>query len=298
MKFRIVLVYVLFFVATSVCKISFDEISQKKAKLLSTKEMRFCYISFVDVEGTVYLVKQKRFIRKILGIVRDAITAHVAETFDLAHQVDVIPADVDFPGKVIKEWPATIHTVAPGMMIKNLDNFYKKMNIKQADIGFRRDMLYWMAKHPTLVKVVALDTFLCNHDRHRGNLFYNPKTDTFCAIDMDSSFKYNLSLLACENFTKMITNGSLFPLKRKELKVLREYRNALQDLLKAHQPEVTIAVFEDFIEKAGFVDGAPFYHKKFAMELESNKATMRQSYENIKELVKILNGIIKRAVRV
>ena len=158
-------------------------------------------------------------------------------------------------------------------------------------------MLYWMAQHPQLVTIVALDTFLCNHDRHRGNLFYNKKTDSFCAIDMDSSFKYNLAELACKNFTKMMKKG-LFPLKKKELQVLIEYRNALLVLLKQHNPEHTIMMFDQFIKKAGFVEGASFFASRFVDELEDNKEVIRKSYEEVKDLVKILNDIIKKAVKI
>src|SRR5690349_19621704 len=77
-----------------------------KIKLRDTKEMRFCYISFVDIDGTEYIIKQKKadFLRKIVGVVRDALTAHVVEMFeehldidyDLAHRVDVISAGEKF----------------------------------------------------------------------------------------------------------------------------------------------------------------------------------------------------------
>ncbi len=277
-------------------KINFADISKTKPELLDSKKMRFCYISFVRVGDITYIVKQKHAPRKLLGVVRDAITAYVAESFNIAHEVDVIPAGQQFPGKIIKEWPATIHTVAPGQTIKAQDSPYDKMNIKQADIGFRRDMLDWMIKHPQLIKIVALDTFLCNHDRHRGNLFYDSTTKTFCAIDMDSSFKYNLAALACKNFTKMMKKG-LFPLKKKELSALMKYRDALQFLVSKHKPDDTIVRFNEFVERAGFVKGASFYSDVFAAELDNNRATIRQSYEDIKRLITILNGIIKRAIR-
>ena len=296
MKARIFLVYMLLIVSVSACKIKFVDMNVKNARLLETKKMRFCYISFVQVGDIVYLVKQKHVPRKILGVVRDAITAYVAESFNIAHEVDVIPADQQFPGKVIEELPATIHTVAPGQTIKAQDSPYSKMNIKQAEIGFRRDMLDWMVTHPQLIKVVALDTFLCNHDRHRGNLFYDPKTKTFCAIDMDSAFKYNLAALACKNFTKMAKKG-LFPLTNRELRALIEYRNALEFLVDKHHPEDTIAVFNDFIKKAGFVEGSSLYTERIALELDLNRAMMKESYQDIKELIKILNGIIKKEVQ-
>jgi hypothetical protein len=274
-----------------------------KVKLLSTEEMRFCYISFVKINGTKYIIKQKKsnFIRKIVGVVRDSITAHVAENFgsglgldaDLAHRVDVISAGEKFPGKRRKDWPATIHTIAPGKMVKAQDTRYNSMNIKQADIGFRRDMLVWMAKHELLIMMVALDTFLCNHDRHRGNLFYTPSTDSFCAIDMDSAFKYNLCALACENFTKMINNRKL-ALSSKEIQVLTTYRKHLQFLIDNNHSEDTLSMYNYFAEKAGFVEGSDLYTERVAEELESNRAMIIQSYEDAKQLVKIVEQLIAK----
>ena len=156
------------------------DVNAVDAKLIKTIVTRFCYISFVDIGGVEYIVKQKKedCFRKIVGAVRDAITAHIAEDFGIAHRVVIIPAGKKFPGKPRTDWPATLHTIAPGKMVKAQNSKYNGMNIKQANIGFRRDMLVWMMKHPILLMMVAMDTFLCNHDRHRGNLFYLPKNES------------------------------------------------------------------------------------------------------------------------
>jgi len=298
MKLRIILIGLLFCaVPQNAFARRFVDIDSRNVSLIETIEMRFCFISFVEIDGELFLVKQKKPLHKLLGVVRDAVTAYIAETFDIAHKVDVIPAHKDFPGKVRKDWPATIHTIAPGKMIKKLDDsIFKKMNIKQADIGFRRDMLTWMAMHPQLIQVVALDTFVCNHDRHRGNLFYDEKTGLFCAIDMDSAYKYNLAELACQNFIKMIKTN-LFPLKKRELRALIAYRNALITLVEKHHPENTIIVYNNFAKKAGFSKGNDLYTEKIRLELERNRQMIEDSYENIKKLVHILNDIIKRSVR-
>jgi hypothetical protein len=272
-------------------------------ELINTLETRFCYISFVKIDGTKYIIKQKKsdFLRKIVGVVRDAITAHIAENFgqalqlkfDLAHRVDVIPAGEKFIGKLRTDWPATIHTIAPGKMIKEQKSRFEGMNIKQADIGFRRDMLEWMVKHPALIVYVAMDTFLCNHDRHRGNLFYNPKTDSFCAIDMDSSFKFNLCALACKNFTQMLYDSRL-KLTRKEVNALVEYNKYLKFLIDHYKPEDTLHMYDYFAEKAGFIEGTVLYTEKVALEIAGNRQTIMQSYQDVQELVKIVDQVIEK----
>lgn len=272
------------------------DIENAQVELIKTLEMRFCYISFVRINGKEYIVKQKKsdYFKKIVSVVRDAITAHVAEDFGIAHRVAIIPAGKKFPGKPRTDWPATLHTIAPGKMIKAQESNYDGMNIKQADIGFRRDMLPWMMKHPTLIKVVALDTFLCNHDRHRGNLFYQQRTDSFCAIDMDSSFKYNLCALACKNFTAML-NDKKVKFSRAEIEILKKYKEHLEFLIDGHTPEDTLELYDYFVEQAGFVPGAEIYTQKVALEIERNRRMIRESYKDVQALIPILDNLIKKS---
>lgn len=273
------------------------DVETATARLLRTLEMRFCYISFIRSDGQEYLIKQKKSncFRKIVSVVRDSITAEVAESFgDIAHQVDIIPAGVVFPGKPRKDWPATIHTIAPGKMIKAQNSAYNRMDIKQADVGFRRDMLTWMAKHPVLIIILALDTFLCNHDRHRGNLFYDSKTDSFCAIDMDSAYKYNLCALACKNFKSMLRDKNL-RLSNKEIRVLVTYKEHLEFLIARYNPEGMIERYNYFVEKAGFVPGSELYTQKIALELERNRRMIMESYQDVQRLIPILEKLIKRS---
>jgi hypothetical protein len=274
----------------------FVNIYSPDIKLLKTREMRFCNISFVLIDGTVYIVKQKNNIRKILGCVRDAITAYIAESLDIAHRVVIVPAGMKFPGKMRDDWPATIHTIAPGKMIKEQKEIFRKMNLQQKEEGFRRDMLRWMARYPLLVYIVALDIFTCNHDRHRGNLFFNPRTKLFCAIDMDSSYKYNLCALACENFTALIEDG-LYPLTSAEFNALAQLRKTLVFLIKTYPPEKVVARYNEFAHQAGFIPDSPLYTEKIHMWLEANKEMIVQSYQDVQRLVKILNKAIRRGTK-
>jgi len=275
----------------------FVDITSTAVKLLSLEKMRFCYISFVKVDGKDFLVKQKHKERKLLGCIRDALTAHVAETFSIAHKVSILSAGMKFPGKVEKAWPATIHTIAPGRVVKKNDTPYRRMNIKQAEEGFRRDMLPWMAKHDALAQIIAIDVFLNNHDRHRGNVFFNEMKNSFCAIDMDSAFKYNLCKLACKNFRRMLANGSLFPLSAKEVRALRIFRDTIALLIDQYSPDYMVEKYDEFARQAGFVPGSPLYVPRVAEEMEHNRKIIRQSHKDAKELVKIVNSILKRVVK-
>ena len=280
-------------------EVDIDNIDHSHVKVLRTIESRFCYISFVRIYGKEYIVKQKKepYLRKIVGPVRDTITAHIIEDFieefgEIAHRVAIISAGKKFPGKLITEWPATLHTIAPGKMIKELDTKYTRMDIKQGEIGFRREMLTWMTKHPVLLLIVAIDTFLCNHDRHRGNLFYLPSKDSFCAIDMDSSYKHNLCAFACKNFSAMIGNKNL-RLKKEEIAALKKYKEYIEYLIEAHPMEMTLDQYNFFAEQAGFVPGAELYTQKVELELERNRRMIKESYKDVQRLIPILEKLIK-----
>src|SRR5579863_648522 len=97
------------------------DIEPRNVELIRSYEVEYSHISFVRIYGKIYVIKQKRknHFDQIVSVVLDALTAHIAEIFDanIAHHVDIIPAGQEFPGKLRTDWPATIHTVAPGKMM-------------------------------------------------------------------------------------------------------------------------------------------------------------------------------------
>jgi hypothetical protein len=243
----------------------------------------------------MFLIKQKRSLRNLLCVVHDAVAAHIAERFAIAHKVDIIPANMPFEGKRHQSWPATIHTLASGKTIKQQRGIYRKMNIKQAGTGFRRDMIAWMAKHNDLIKIIALDIFLCNHDRHRGNLFYNAKTDRFCAIDMDLLFKYGLALYASQNLRKMV-DYELFPITHKEFFALVELRDTLEFLVNTYTPEDIIVLFDDYMVQAGLIEGSSLDISHIKSEADSDKSMIRYNYQECQELIKTLDYVLCKAI--
>ena len=67
MRSRSSIIFLLCMISIAHIKSKFVDINVKNPQLINSQKMRFCYISFVDIKGTVFLVKQKRFIRKLLG---------------------------------------------------------------------------------------------------------------------------------------------------------------------------------------------------------------------------------------
>jgi len=265
-------------------------VNTDKVEFVRTLEKVTCHINFITIDGKDFLVKQKKKLvaYATLSTVCEALAAHIAESFsDLAHKVDIIPAGKKMLGKVYIECPATLHTIAPGRSAKESGTIYESMDLRQKDIGFNYALLKWMVRHPTLVTIVALDTFLCNGDRHRGNIFYNEADNTFYAIDMEASFKYNYCILACSNITHMMIDLT-YVLSDDGLNVLDEYKKNLEFLIAHHTLEKTIEKYYDFLEQAGIVEGSCLFTKKVQMDILYSIAIIKESYEDAKKLVAIL----------
>jgi hypothetical protein len=273
----------------------FVDIQKCNPHFLKQRKKQFCYVSFVSINGIKYLVKQKRKKGFLLSAVFDALGSHIAESLDekLAHKVIIIPALKSFVGKRYIQLPATLHTFAPGRSIKKQWGPYRKMNMKRYVNDFSRDIIFWMAKHPQLAQVVALDIFLCNHDRHRGNLFYNARTDSFCAIDMDGLFKLCLASTASQSLRSMVAHG-LFPLKTDEALALLALRNALEFLVNKYNPDDMTALFDNFIKEAGL----DFFSHIEALQLEisQTRSMIKRNYGEVKELIAVLDGIVQKAI--
>jgi len=289
---KIIMSFIVFCVMTIS---GFVNLNTCNTHFIKQKKKQFCYISFVRADGTLFLVKQKRKISDLLAVVFDVLAAHIAEHLNIAHQVKLIPAFKKFPGKIYDDWPATIHTLASGSTINGKRSVYKKMNIKQACLGLRREMIEWMARHKQLVKIVALDIFLCNHDRHRGNLFYNAKTDSFCAIDMDLLYEYNLPLYAHQNLQRM-AEYDLFPLTVKEFFALFELRKTLEFLVRTFSADDIHALFDQLIDQAGITDHAFLQTKRTMARIDVTRRMISQSYKDTIVLIKVLGDIIKQGL--
>jgi len=277
---------------------SFVDLRDCRPQFARHRKKQFCYISFVKINGTKYLVKQKRYFDQFLNIVYDAFASYIAESLDskIAHKVILIPVFYKFPGKKFNEWPATLHTIVPGVPVDKKRTLYRKIMIKQAVYGFNREMIYWMSLHKDLVTIIALDIFLCNHDRHRRNLFYNSKTDSFYAIDMDLLFEFKLARFACINFRRMSARD-ISTLKTKEIVALVQLRKLLERLVNDHDPERMIQVFNALVKESGLHECSFLNAKIVNAQVSAAQNMIRENYQDTKELIVVLGDIINRAQR-
>jgi hypothetical protein len=270
--------------------------------LMSSFETKNCCASYVMIHGCKYLVKQKKAYKKQLAVVRDALAAYIAQDLAIAHHVYIIPSKKNFPGKVHPEWPATLHTIAPGETVrKQRTSKYNALRIKQEwahaqsfdEKGLTKIIINFMTWHWQLPVIIALDLIIGNSDRHCGNLCYDPQTDSFCAIDMDDTFNKDLCIIAYKKLAVMI-KSTKNNFTKEEKKALGKMKNTLKFLVNRHKPQVLINKLHYFAKKAGFVKGSKLYDDSVKRKLLYYESMIMQSNQSAYKLIALLDQIIHK----
>ena len=264
------------------------------------------YIRFIKyASSNCFVIKQQRgsFDRALIHAITETLSADIAQFMGItAQQVKILAAGRSFPGKVKKEWPATIHTLVPGCQLSELkeSNPYYRLYIKQDNnlelpeekLGLNRKVIANMSLHPDLAKLVALDTFLSSESRHTGNCFYDEKSDHFYVIDMDQIYNSgkNRALctsLACYQIKRMLKNKSI-KFSVHEIEALKRYKATLKKLIKNFPPKKLHNKMYDFAREAGFHSRSKIYsHGVKKLMFNVNLA-----YKEVNKLVIFLNKLI------
>jgi len=263
-------------------------------------ESRHSFISYVTIDGVKYLLKQKKIKSQQFSVVRDALSAWIAQDLDIAHSVSIIPPEEDFPGKKNKLWPATLHTIAPGKTVRSQKGSkYHALCLKQRVPGGVRPINRWLTEtiihqmtwHKQIPIIIGLDLFLCYTDRHGGNLFYDPATDSFCAIDMENIFRRDLPGLAYEKLLLMLHQGKQF--SKKEIEALAKMRDIIAFLLDKYTSKKIIDKLHFFVKQAGFTKNSPSYTEKIKKKIARHERIIIQSRASAYKLLLMLEKIIE-----
>jgi len=254
------------------------------------------FICYVNIDNIRYLLKQKKTPSKQFSVVRDALAAYIAKDLKIAQSVQIIPAKKEFSGKRNKYWPATLHSIAAGKTLwSQPESKYYRLSLKQRG---RRVLNQWLTEtiihqitwHKQLPIIIGLDLFLCNTDRHRGNLFYDPKTDCFCAIDMDNIYRRDLPSFAYQKLLLMIKAHKKFT--KPEIKALKRVGKTLRFLLERYSVNHLIDKLHFFVKQAGFVPGSFLYTEKIVKKIARHEKTIIQSRASAYKLLSLLDTII------
>jgi hypothetical protein len=273
---------------------------KEKVVLINTVETKNCFVSYVTIKGRTYLVKQKKDYRKQLAVVRDALSAYIAEDLDIAHQICIIANTDKIPGKMKPRWPATLHTIVPGDTVRKQKGCkYRLLRLRQfwaqaqsfSEKGLTKLIINHMTWHKQLPVIVALDLIIGNSDRHCGNLCYDVTTDTFYAIDMDDTFNKDLCLLAYKKLKIMQRNNVTFT--QEEINALDHMKKILIFLVYKHKPKKLIEKLYYFAKKAGFDKGSDLYNDRIRGKLLYYEKIIIQTNKSAHQLISLLDKIVK-----
>ena len=279
-------------------------------KLLSVIKQGFTRVSIIkDKQGNKYCVKQMKD-RRVLErwdyrLIIELLCSYIAETIDAPiNVVEIIPKDIEFTGKIIEGRVASLHTFAHGRQL-NQPGPYHDLNIRKYFLqlinaakrglssqkvkeGFMVSMIADMSRHHQLPIIVALDTFVGNR-RGGMNLFYDQKSDQFCGIDMEKSFRKDLSQKLYQFFVGILGDLSV-QLNNSELKALIVYRNTLKKLLQKNRPVFLKKLLDEIIIKSKI----DLSSEVISNQIKKYKENIDKMYISANKLVKILDRVIKK----
>jgi len=244
-----------------------------------------------------FIIKQKLFFNS-LTFALEKLGSEVAQSVNICvNQVRILPSNYSFIGKKTG-LPATLHTFVPGVQIISLPKHLYKYKVCLRQVinenpcepgqkkiwGFSRKLISFMALHEDFPKIVALDTFMANHDRQGENLFYDARIDHFFLIDFGCALRVNLAENVYRSFLEMLQDENV-TFSAKEIKSLIVYRNMLKCLIKKYDPELLNAKIDEFIKQA-----------KIAVLRTSHieKRVIVDNYNSCIKVVHILDKLLKK----
>jgi hypothetical protein len=273
---------------------------KEKVSLINTIETKNSFVSYVLINGKLYLLKQKKMYKKQLAVVRDALAAEIAQTLcGFAQEIDIIGASEKIFGKIKIGWPATLHTIAPGETVRKQPKCkYSALRLRQCvplamdeEMGLTKTIIEYMTWHRQIPEIIALDLLTGNGDRNCGNFCYDSITDTFFLIDMDDTFDKDLCDLAYRNLKFMLTKEKVI-FSKEEIRALAHMRDTLKFLIRKNTPYDLIQKLYFFAKKAGFSKGSSLYTDRIQKKLLLYETMIIQSYVSAHKLITLLDSII------
>ncbi|MCX5925405.1 MAG: hypothetical protein NT124_03910 [Candidatus Dependentiae bacterium] len=257
--------------------------------------------TLTNEDGKKYIVKQEARdqLSWHMPVARDMLGSYIAQSVGVpANKVEIIPAYTSFPGKKNNDFPATLHEVVPGIKVTSLKKPFKafkvfiqqpvKSTVPKQWWGLTRLVINNMASHQDLPQIVALDTFIANADRHKGNFFYCSRSNRYYAIDLESSFDQNLAYYACKLIRGMLDNEQEI-ITQQELEGLRIYRKTLKRLLKRHSPESMYRKLLEFSMQGGLISRSA---RRIVLDkLSFYQEQIHKNYASCKKLIVLLDKL-------
>jgi hypothetical protein len=138
-------------------------------------------------------------------------------------------------------------------------------------------------------EIHAMDTFVCNFDRHPGNILYDPAQDQLHAIDMGESFAGQSLSKTMQNLVKESLYKSY---SKRMLKALQKYKNTLKKLLFLWKPNQVHDFFINIVSRTSENWTDEELSNDFCEELNEHLKLMKQSYKDTEKLVELIDEFI------
>lgn len=253
-------------------------------------------IDFVeDANGNKFVLK---YPRSPEHAIQDALGAKVGNSVGInINQVKILPPHDESINSVDRfpEKTKTLHTLVPGDRIA----WYENLDIQNGLT--KSSTLQSLTTHKDLCKIVALDIYLDNFDRHSSNYSHDKTNNRFYAFDMDMIFRasyyeahkiettpegkttiYPNDLLATKtyNFVKNLKTSQLSP---EEENALRRINKTLKQLTYQYPAE---KLYNDRTELA-----AQAHYTYNNSEQQRFHDLVQYNFEETKRLEKLLDRI-------
>ena len=264
-----------------------DTFEQRKQSAFGTfftpplQEIKFTKrIMFVkDAAGKKFILKYPRSPHHAIN---DALGAKVGESIGVKiNHVEIFPPHSPFLRSVDKfpDQIKTLHTLVPGNEVRKMPDVDIKIKCGLKNKSKLRNI----TKLKDLYKIVALDLFLDNADRHNGNLFYDPDKDHFYAIDMDAIYvrQHLIATTACE-FVEGLHREKLS--SQEKITLINIYK-ALQKLILLYPPEKLCELSKSLAEQA--------HYEYTELEQEQFRIIVERNFREIERLQKLLQCLTK-----
>jgi hypothetical protein len=144
--------------------------------------------------------------------------------------------------------------------------------------------------HPDVARIMALDTFTGNRDRHANNLFCDKETDSFTGIDNGLAFETPIVTKGVTKSLQQNKDGFAFmvaidPKKREGLKI---YRDTLVKLIADNPPKKTKGKLLGYMQQETGLNIINSFYTK------TNKhRTIDSNYKEAKKIVALIDEVLK-----
>lgn len=287
-------------------------IPASEVELVRKFETSHSYIGVVRHKKTnaLYIVKQKKNRNSTPWSAIQAILAYEYANSTgqiISQRVYIVPKEINFPGKMYPNELASLHTIVPGMSVKNWQYSVRGINLKKVaelvtdfsiklprDGGIDINIIASMTRHNDLPPILALHLLVGFYDCHNKNIFYDYHMNRFSIIDMDSCYKSPLASFSYQTLKNILMRKDVI----KKLTLSPTVQNALLNFADM----IELMIEKNPIKKINAIlielfnllklNNSPD-RKKFLRRIMKTNPFLRASYADAQKIVKLIRSACK-----